>query len=95
LFRNQRVSLEIEKNEGRLFRSPKLALSCSAEGKEGINVEFLTGFITPRTIQNIFSKFILRDKIHLEKEQDGVHYGNHASISTKIAHLKFTESLRM
>jgi hypothetical protein len=35
LFRNQTVSLEIEKNGGRLFRRPKLTLSCSAEGKEG------------------------------------------------------------
>jgi hypothetical protein len=35
LFRNQAVGLRIEKNEGRLFRRPKLTLSCSAEGKEG------------------------------------------------------------
>jgi hypothetical protein len=35
LFRNQTVSLGIEKNGGRLFRRPKLTLSCSAEGKEG------------------------------------------------------------
>jgi hypothetical protein len=35
LFRNQRVSLRIEKNGGRLFRRPKPTLSCSAEGKEG------------------------------------------------------------
>jgi hypothetical protein len=35
LFRNQTDSLGIEKNGGRLFRSPKLTLSCSAEGKEG------------------------------------------------------------
>jgi hypothetical protein len=35
MFRNQRVSLGIEKNEGRLFRRPKLTLSCSAERKEG------------------------------------------------------------
>jgi hypothetical protein len=35
LFRNQTVSLGIEKNRGRLFRRPKLTLSCSAEGKEG------------------------------------------------------------
>jgi hypothetical protein len=34
LFRNQTVSLGIEKNGGRLFRRPKLILSCSAEGKE-------------------------------------------------------------
>jgi hypothetical protein len=27
-------SLEIEKNGGRLFRRPKLTLTCSAEGKE-------------------------------------------------------------
>jgi hypothetical protein len=33
LFRNQTVSLGIE-NGGRLFRRPKLTLSCSAEGKE-------------------------------------------------------------
>jgi hypothetical protein len=36
LFRNQTVGLRIEKNGGRLFRRPKLTLSCSAEGKEGI-----------------------------------------------------------
>jgi hypothetical protein len=36
LFRNQTVSLGIEKNGGRLFKRPKLTLSCSAEGKEGI-----------------------------------------------------------
>jgi hypothetical protein len=35
LFRNQTVSLGIEKNGSRLFRRPKLTLSCSAEGKEG------------------------------------------------------------
>jgi hypothetical protein len=37
LFRNQSVSLRIEKNGGRLFRRPKLTLSCSAErkGKKG------------------------------------------------------------
>jgi hypothetical protein len=34
LFRNQTVSLGIEKNGGTLFRRPKLPLSCSAEGKE-------------------------------------------------------------
>jgi hypothetical protein len=34
LFRNQIISLGIEKNEGRLFRRPKLTLSYSAEGKE-------------------------------------------------------------
>jgi hypothetical protein len=34
LFRNQTVILGIEKNGGRLFRWPKLTLSCSAEGKE-------------------------------------------------------------
>jgi hypothetical protein len=33
-FRNQIISLGIE-NGGRLFRRPKLTLSCSAEGKEG------------------------------------------------------------
>jgi hypothetical protein len=27
--------MDVEKNGGRLFRRPKLALSCSAEGKEG------------------------------------------------------------
>jgi hypothetical protein len=38
LFRNQTVSLRIEKNGGRLFRRPKLTLSCSTEGKgEGRN----------------------------------------------------------
>jgi hypothetical protein len=36
LFRNQTVSLGVEKNGDRLFRRPKLILSCSAEGKEGI-----------------------------------------------------------
>jgi hypothetical protein len=35
LFRNQTVSLGIEKNGGTLFRRPKLTLSCSTEGKEG------------------------------------------------------------
>jgi hypothetical protein len=35
LFRNQTVSLGIEKNGDRLFRRPKLTLSSSAEGKEG------------------------------------------------------------
>jgi hypothetical protein len=59
-----------------------------------INVEFLTGFIKQRIIPSIFSKFIPWDKIRLEKEEDGAHYGNHTSIWTKIAHLKFTESLR-
>jgi hypothetical protein len=29
---------ELMKNGGRLFRRPKLILSCSAEGKEGRNV---------------------------------------------------------
>jgi hypothetical protein len=37
LFRNQTVSLGIEKNGGRFFRRPKLTLSCRAEGKEGRN----------------------------------------------------------
>jgi hypothetical protein len=36
--------MDVEKNGGRLFRRPKLTLSCSAEGKEGrkvkINVKF-------------------------------------------------------
>jgi hypothetical protein len=32
---------KIEKNGGRLFRSPKLTLSCSAEGKEGRTVGLL------------------------------------------------------
>jgi hypothetical protein len=35
LFRNRTVSLGTEKNGGRLFRRPKLTLSCSAEEKEG------------------------------------------------------------
>jgi hypothetical protein len=35
LFGNQTVSLGIEKTGGRLFRRPKLTLSCSAEGKKG------------------------------------------------------------
>jgi hypothetical protein len=34
LFRNQIISLGIEKNGGRVFRRLKLTLSCSAEGKE-------------------------------------------------------------
>jgi hypothetical protein len=38
LFRNQIVSLGIEKNGGRLFRRPKLTLSCSAKWKEGISL---------------------------------------------------------
>jgi hypothetical protein len=38
LFRNQTVSLGIEKNGGRLFRRPKLTLSCSAKGKEELSV---------------------------------------------------------
>jgi hypothetical protein len=43
LFRNQTVSLGIEKNGGRSFRRPKLTLSCSAEGKEGRdNITFFT-----------------------------------------------------
>jgi hypothetical protein len=41
LFRNQTVSLGIEKNGGRLSRRPKLTLSCSAEGKEGRKEWFL------------------------------------------------------
>jgi hypothetical protein len=35
LFRNKTVSFGIEKNGSKLFRRPKLTLSCSAEGKEG------------------------------------------------------------
>jgi hypothetical protein len=35
LFRNQTVSLGIEKDGGRLFRRPKFTLSCRAEGKKG------------------------------------------------------------
>jgi hypothetical protein len=42
LFTNQTVSLRIEKNGGRLFRRPKLTLSCSAEGKEGKEVLLLS-----------------------------------------------------
>jgi hypothetical protein len=34
LFRNQTVSLGIEKNGGRLFSRPKLTVSCSTEGRE-------------------------------------------------------------
>jgi hypothetical protein len=34
LFRNQTISLGIEKNGIRMFRGPKLTLSCSAEGKK-------------------------------------------------------------
>jgi hypothetical protein len=41
LFRNQTVSLGIEKNGGRLFRRPKLTLSCSAKGKEGRKFNFV------------------------------------------------------
>jgi hypothetical protein len=29
--------MDVEKNGGRLFRKPKLTLSCSADGKEGRN----------------------------------------------------------
>jgi hypothetical protein len=29
--------MDVENNGGRLFRRPKLTLSCSAEGKEGRN----------------------------------------------------------
>jgi hypothetical protein len=32
-------SLDIEKNVGRLFRGPKLTLSFSVEGKEGMKTE--------------------------------------------------------
>jgi hypothetical protein len=47
LFRNQSAS-DGRKNGGRLFRKPKLTLSCSAEGKEGriINI----------TIHHIYTK---------------------------------------
>jgi hypothetical protein len=41
LFRNQTVSLGIDKNGGRLFRRPKLTLSCSTEGKEGRKIKIL------------------------------------------------------
>jgi hypothetical protein len=34
LFRNQIISLGIEKNGSRLFRRSKLTLNCSAEGKK-------------------------------------------------------------
>jgi hypothetical protein len=36
LFRNQIISLGIEKNGGILFRRLNFTLSCSAEGKEGL-----------------------------------------------------------
>jgi hypothetical protein len=41
LFRNQTVSLGIEKNGGRLFRRLKLTLSRSAERKKGRNVQII------------------------------------------------------
>jgi hypothetical protein len=55
LFRNQTVSLGIEKNGGRLFRRPKLTLSCRAEGKEG------------RKQANVHSESCIVDK-HREKK---------------------------
>jgi hypothetical protein len=33
-------SWRMGRNGGRLFRRPKLTLSCSAEGKEGINIQY-------------------------------------------------------
>jgi hypothetical protein len=55
LFRNQTVSLGIEKNGGRLFRRPKLTLSCSAEGKKELTV--LEQQIIFNTIFNINPTF--------------------------------------
>jgi hypothetical protein len=49
LFRNQTVSLRIEKNGGRLFRRPKLTLSSSAEGKEGRKMAVLACGCSPGT----------------------------------------------
>jgi hypothetical protein len=46
LLRNQTVSLGIEKNGGRLFRRPKLTLSCSAEGKEISNTKQYNSLVT-------------------------------------------------
>jgi hypothetical protein len=36
--------MDVEKNGGRLFRRPKLTLSCSAEGKEGRNKYIIMKF---------------------------------------------------
>jgi hypothetical protein len=35
--------MDVEKNGGRLFRRPKLTLSCSAEGKEGTKDDVHSG----------------------------------------------------
>jgi hypothetical protein len=50
LFRNQTVSLGIEKNGGRLFRRPKLTLSCSAEGGSGMIAHMLFYLGNPKFI---------------------------------------------
>jgi hypothetical protein len=51
LFRNQTVSLGIEKNVGRLFRRPELPLNCRAEGKEGREYNFIR-FLVNRETRN-------------------------------------------
>jgi hypothetical protein len=72
LFRNQTVSLGIEKNGGRLFRRPKLALSYSAEGKEGLGyiitfqVPLYKIFFIPITSLSIrYKYFVLAFAIHI------------------------------
>jgi hypothetical protein len=48
LFRNQTVSLGIEKNGGRFFRRPKLTLSCSAEGRKEGRKEGIFSIMHPK-----------------------------------------------
>jgi hypothetical protein len=70
LFRSQTVSLEIEKNGGRLFRRPKLTLSCSAEGKEGrnnISKEYSALIILLTSRLEIVSILPLSIYMHLQK----------------------------
>jgi hypothetical protein len=45
----------IEKNEGRLFRRPKFTLSCSAEGKEGINTSRYCDLFVPGFFNQVFA----------------------------------------
>jgi hypothetical protein len=47
--------MDVEKNGGRLFRRPKLTLSCSAEGKEEFITIIFYGFIKT----TVFQKLIL------------------------------------
>jgi hypothetical protein len=49
--------MDVEKNGGRLFRRPKLTLSCSAEGKEGIVTYFLGTGILMNTSEEVQRKF--------------------------------------